>query len=58
MKNTNIPYGKQFIDNDDVEIVKNSLRSSLITTGPYVKNFENKKEPVLLPNHKLSRTVE
>ena len=42
MKNTNIPYGKQFIDNDDVEIVKNSLRSSLITTGPYVKNFENK----------------
>lgn len=42
MKNTNIPYGKQFIDNDDIEIVKNSLRSSLITTGPYVKNFENK----------------
>lgn len=42
MKNTNIPYGKQFIDNDDIEIVKNSLRSSLITTGPYVKNFEKK----------------
>ena len=42
MKNTNIPYGKQFIDNEDIRIVKNSLRSSLITTGPYVKNFENK----------------
>lgn len=42
MKNTNIPYGKQFIDNDDIEIVKNSLRSSLITTGPFVNNFEHK----------------
>ena len=42
MKNTSIPYGKQFIDNDDIEFVKNSLRSSLITAGPYVKNFENK----------------
>lgn len=42
MKNTNISYGKQFIDTDDIEIVKNCLKSSLITTGPFVKNFENK----------------
>ena len=54
MKNTNIPYGKQFIDNDDIEIVKNSLRSSLITTGPYVKNFENKIKNIFKCKYALS----
>lgn len=54
MKNTNIPYGKQFIDNNDIEIVKNSLRSSLITTGPYVKNFEDKIKKIFKCKYALA----
>ena len=38
----NIPYGKQFIDKKDIRMVANSLTNDLITTGPYVKKFENK----------------
>ncbi|MDC0938722.1 aminotransferase class I/II-fold pyridoxal phosphate-dependent enzyme, partial [Candidatus Pelagibacter sp.] len=37
-----IPYGKQFIDKKDIRMVANSLTNDLITTGPYVKKFENK----------------
>ena len=36
-----IPYGKQFIDHDDENEVKNSLRAKLITTGNYVSSFES-----------------
>ena len=36
-----IPYGKQFVDRDDENEVKNSLRAKLITTGNYVSSFEN-----------------
>ena len=37
-----IPYGRQHIDKLDVQIVKNSLKENLITTGKYVKKFEEK----------------
>lgn len=37
-----IPYGKQFIDNQDKKFVIDSLSGDLITTGPYVRKFENK----------------
>ena len=37
-----IPYGKQLIDAKDKKLVLNSLSNDLITTGPYVKKFENK----------------
>lgn len=36
-----IPYGKQFIDNKDKKLVLKALTENLITTGPYVKKFEN-----------------
>jgi len=36
-----IPYGKQFVDREDENEVKNSLRAKLITTGNYVSKFEN-----------------
>ena len=36
-----ISYGRQFIDNKDKKFVQNSLSNDLITTGPYVKKFEN-----------------
>ena len=42
-----IPYGKQFIDNEDKKSVLNSLSNDLITTGPFVKKFEKKLKKYL-----------
>jgi UDP-4-amino-4,6-dideoxy-N-acetyl-beta-L-altrosamine transaminase len=35
-----IPYGKQSIDNSDIEVVVDTLNSDYLTTGPKVKEFE------------------
>lgn len=35
-----IPYGKQSIDNSDIDAVANVLRSKWLTTGPMVAEFE------------------
>jgi UDP-4-amino-4,6-dideoxy-N-acetyl-beta-L-altrosamine transaminase len=37
-----IPYGKQFIDEDDIKAVSECLQGDLITTGPMVEAFERK----------------
>ena len=37
-----IPYGKQNIDQNDIESVINTLKSDYLTTGPKVKEFEDK----------------
>lgn len=37
-----IPYGKQWIDEDDIEAVVKALRSDYLTTGPRVQEFEQK----------------
>ncbi len=37
-----IPYGKQYIDEDDIRAVNGVLRSPYLTTGPKVEEFENK----------------
>jgi dTDP-4-amino-4,6-dideoxygalactose transaminase len=37
-----IPYGRQYIDNQDIRLVSSALKEDLITTGRYVKKFENK----------------
>jgi dTDP-4-amino-4,6-dideoxygalactose transaminase len=37
-----IPYGRQYIDNHDIKFVSKALMQNLITTGKYVKKFENK----------------
>lgn len=37
-----IPYGKQYIDNSDIEAVIEVLRSQYLTTGPKVQDFEKK----------------
>lgn len=37
-----IPYGRQYIDNQDIRLVSKALKEDLITTGRYVKKFENK----------------
>ena len=36
-----IPYGRQHIDNQDIRLVSKALKEDLITTGRYVKKFEN-----------------
>ena len=37
-----IPYGRQFINKSDIDLVSSSLREDLITTGKNVEKFENK----------------
>ncbi|MHA1516231.1 MAG: aminotransferase class I/II-fold pyridoxal phosphate-dependent enzyme, partial [Candidatus Heimdallarchaeaceae archaeon] len=37
-----IPYGKQWITDKDIEKMKEVLKSEFLTTGPYVKEFEEK----------------
>jgi len=36
-----IPYGKQSIDQNDIDTVVETLKSDYLTTGPKVKEFEN-----------------
>jgi len=36
-----IPYGKQFIKQDDIDAVVETLKSDYLTTGPKVKEFED-----------------
>ena len=37
-----IPYGKQFIDKEDIASLAKVLKSSFLTTGPIVDAFEKK----------------
>ncbi|AGB42136.1 UDP-4-keto-6-deoxy-N-acetylglucosamine 4-aminotransferase [Halobacteroides halobius DSM 5150] len=37
-----IPYGKQWIDDDDINAVVEVLKSDYLTTGPKIKEFEEK----------------
>lgn len=37
-----LPYGRQSIDEDDIEAVAQVLRSDFLTTGPVVEAFEDK----------------
>lgn len=40
IRNTYLPYGKQWIDDEDIEAVVNVLKSDFITTGPVIDQFE------------------
>lgn len=42
-----IPYGKQFIDQSDIDAVAKALKNDLITTGPLVKKLEKKVSKIL-----------
>jgi UDP-4-amino-4,6-dideoxy-N-acetyl-beta-L-altrosamine transaminase len=42
MNTYNIPYGRQEITEEDIEAVKESLKSDFLTQGPKVKEFEEK----------------
>ncbi|MCX7920749.1 MAG: UDP-4-amino-4,6-dideoxy-N-acetyl-beta-L-altrosamine transaminase [Clostridia bacterium] len=37
-----LPYGQQWIDEDDIQAVVETLRSTHLTTGPKIKEFEDK----------------
>ena len=37
-----IPYGRHFIDEDDIQSVVNVLRNGMLTQGPKIAEFENK----------------
>ena len=37
----NIPYGKQYIDTNDIKMVSETLKKDKITTGPLIEKFEN-----------------
>lgn len=40
IRNTFLPYGRQWIDDDDIEAVVNVLKGDYLTTGPSVSIFE------------------
>lgn len=40
VRQTLLPYGRQFIDEDDIAAVTEALRSDWLTTGPRVDQFE------------------
>ncbi|MCT4628557.1 UDP-4-amino-4,6-dideoxy-N-acetyl-beta-L-altrosamine transaminase [Winogradskyella sp.] len=42
MKNSIIPYGRQYIDQKDIETVIETLKADFLTQGPKVKEFEEK----------------
>lgn len=42
-----IPYGRQYIDSQDIKFVSKALKQDLITTGKYVKKFENNISKIL-----------
>lgn len=42
VRETYLSYGKQYIDNKDIEAVVKLLKSDYLTTGPTVAEFENK----------------
>ena len=48
-----IPYCKQKITKKDKMIINQSLSEKLITTGRFVKKFENKTKKFLKPNYTL-----
>src|SRR6478672_10326827 len=41
-QNPFIPYGKQTLDEDDIQAVVEVLRSNYLTTGPKVPEFESR----------------
>lgn len=42
MNNSTIPYGRQFISDEDIQAVIANLKSDYLTQGPLIKEFEDK----------------
>lgn len=54
MNNQIIPYNKQYIDKSDIKLVSKALKQELITTGAFVKKFENSIKRFLKPKFVIS----
>jgi dTDP-4-amino-4,6-dideoxygalactose transaminase len=50
----NIPYGRQYIDHQDIKFVSKALKEDLVTTGSYVKKFENEISKFLKTKYVVS----
>ena len=42
VRDTYLSYGKQCLDKEDIKSVINVLKGEYLTTGPYIKGFEEK----------------
>ncbi|GGE36242.1 spore coat protein [Pullulanibacillus camelliae] len=42
VRDTYLPYGKQYLDDEDIQAVISVLKSDFLTTGPKIKEFEKK----------------
>ena len=42
VRNSYLPYGQQWIDDDDIQEVIKVLKSDYLTTGPKIEEFEQK----------------
>ncbi|MFJ8234650.1 UDP-4-amino-4,6-dideoxy-N-acetyl-beta-L-altrosamine transaminase [Ureibacillus sp. NPDC094379] len=40
VRDTYLPYGRQWIDEDDIQAVVDVLKGDFLTTGPYISQFE------------------
>jgi len=49
-----IPYGRQYVDSQDIRFVSNALKEDLITTGRYVKKLENQISKFLKVKYAVS----
>ena len=55
-KTIKIPYGRQNIDQSDIEAVVSTLKSDFLTQGPKVKEFEEKFSNYVGSNYAISVT--
>jgi len=49
-----IPYGRQHINSQDIKLVTSALKEDLITTGKYIKKFENNISKFLKVKYAIS----
>src|SRR4051812_45681720 len=54
MKPPFIPYGRQWIDDDDIAAVQAVLRSEMLTQGPLIERFERKVADYCGAKHALA----
>ena len=54
MRATRLPYGRQTVDESDIQAVVEALRSSHLTTGPRVSRFEEEFASVVGARHAVA----
>lgn len=52
--NSFLPYGRQLVEDDDIEAVTRVLRSDFLTTGPEVEKFENRFAEITGAEHAVA----